>query len=46
MKRKKKGRNNTYNKIVGNPLILNDCATLVNLVQSTRPTRIDVVCKC
>jgi len=31
---------------VGNPLILNALVMLVNLVQSTRPTRMDVACKC
>jgi len=39
-------KDTTYNKIVGNPLILNALVMLVNLVQSTRPTRMDVACKC
>ena len=37
--REKKNRENkSYNRIVGNPLIPNSVATVVNLVQSIRPT--------
>lgn len=42
---KKKYNFFSYNIIVGNPLTLKAWATFVNLVQSTRPTRIDVACK-
>lgn len=41
-----KENRSTHNRIVGNPLTLNAFMTLVNLVQSTRPTLIGVACKC